>query len=359
MSMTRDRVCWLPLVIVVAAGAGACRQAAQVPQPVGADIWAVVDGREIRGDEVDKAYRRSADPNAHASVAETTAAKLNLLDQLITQSILVAKAAELKIDVPAADVDTAFDAQKKGISEDAFNQELTSRAMTAVDLRDSLRRDLLARKVLEHEVTAKIVVTDQDVNEYFDANKAQFNLPEDAFHLTQIVVTSVKDAGLNNRTGDDATTPQAAEAKVRMLTERLKAGAQFSELAMDYSEEPASAPRGGDVGLVPASSLRQAPAPLRDAVLKAQPGTVTVVAMEGGYTIVGLIAKLPGGQRNPTMPDVRDGITATLKAQREQLLRMAYLEASRNHARVTNYAAQRIVDTLGKPAAPPSPIGPK
>jgi len=357
--MTRDRACWLPLVIVVAAAAGACRQPAQAPQPVGADIWAVVDGREIRGDEVDKAYRRSADPNAHASVAETTAAKLNLLDQLITQSILVAKAAELKIDVPAADVDTAFDAQKKGISEDAFNQELTSRAMTAVDLRDSLRRDLLARKVLEHEVTAKIVVTDQDVNEYFDANKAQFNLPEDAFHLTQIVVTSVKDAGLNNRTGDDATTPQAAEAKVRMLTERLQAGAQFSELAMDYSEEPASAPRGGDVGLVPASSLRQAPAPLRDAVLKAQPGTVTVVAMEGGYMIVGLIAKLPGGQRNPTMPDVRDGITATLKAQREQLLRMAYLEASRNHARVTNYAAQRIVDTLGKPAAPPSLIAPK
>ena len=312
------------------------------------DVWAVVDGREIRAEEVEKAYRRSADPKAHVSSAEATAAKLNLLDQLITQNILVATAAELKIDLADADLDAAFNNQKKGIPDEAFNGELAARNITPGDLRAELRRDLLAQKVLDHEVTAKIVVTGQDINDYFEANKAQFNLPEDAFHLTQIVITAVKDAGLNNRTGDDATTPQAAAAKVQMVMDRLKAGTPFGELAMDYSEEPASAPRGGDVGLVSASSLRQAPPNLRDAVLKAQPGQVTVVGMEGGYTIIGLVAKFPGGQRNPTMPDVRDGITATVKGQREQLLRVAYLEGIRNHARVVNYAAQRIVETLGK-----------
>jgi hypothetical protein len=108
--------------------------------------------------------------------------------------------------------------------------------------------------------------------------------------------------------------------------------------------------------MVSASSLRQAPQNLRDAVLKAQPGQVTVVAMEGGYTIVGLVAKFPGGQRNPSMPDVHDGIAATVKTQREQLLRLAYLEGIRNHAKVVNYAAQRIVETLGKPSSAPSPL---
>ena len=44
-----------------------------------------------------------------------------------------------------------------------------------------------------------------------------------------------------------------------MLLERLKSGASFNELAMDYSEDPQSAPQGGDVGLVPLSALRQAP----------------------------------------------------------------------------------------------------
>jgi peptidyl-prolyl cis-trans isomerase SurA len=348
MFTAKHRLSVLALALVLAAGGGACRQSAPPAQAVGADVWAVVDGRQIKADEVEKAYSRSADPKAHLAAAETTAAKLNLLDQLITQNILVATAAELKINLPDADLDAAFADQKKGIPDDAFNQEMTARGLSVSDVRAELRRNLVAQKVLEHEVTAKVAVTEQDINEYFNANKAQFNFPEDTYHLMQIVITSGKDAGLNNRTGDDATTPQAAAAKVQMIMERLKAGTSFSDLAMDFSEEPASAPRGGDVGMVPASSLRQVPANLRDAVLKAQPGAVTVVGMEGGYTIVGLVAKFPGGQRNTTMPDVRDGITATLKGQREQLLRVAYLEGLRNRARVTNYAAQRIVDAVGK-----------
>ena len=44
-----------------------------------------------------------------------------------------------------------------------------------------------------------------------------------------------------------------------MLMERLKGGAPFDQLAMDYSEDPQSAPRGGNVGLVPLSALQQAP----------------------------------------------------------------------------------------------------
>ncbi|HEX4346626.1 MAG TPA: peptidylprolyl isomerase [Vicinamibacterales bacterium] len=355
MSVSSERV-WLPLVFALAASGAACHQTAPAPQAVGADVWASVDGRQIRSEDVEKTYRRSADPNAHLTAAEATAAKLSLLDQLITQDLLVAASPDLKIEIPAADLDAAFNDQKKGMSEEAFNEGLAARGLTTSDVREALRRNLLAQKVVDHEVTAKITVTDRDISDYFDANRAQFNLPEEAFHITQIVVTSTKDAGLNNRTGDDATTPQAAAAKVQMLMERLKAGAAFSDLAMDFSEEPASAPRGGDVGMVSASSLRQAPANLRDAVLKAQPGQVTVVAMDGGYTIVGLVAKFPGGQRNPTMPDVHDGITATLKDQREQLLRAAYLEGIRDHAKVVNYEAQRIVDTLGKSSATPAPV---
>jgi peptidyl-prolyl cis-trans isomerase SurA len=79
--------------------------------------------------------------------------------------------------------------------------------------------------------------------------------------------------------------------------ERLKAGAPFGDLAMDYSEDPQTAPRGGDLGLVPMSALNQAPAPLRDAVLKTNPGTVTKVSSGGGHTLVLLIAREAAGQR--------------------------------------------------------------
>jgi len=343
----------LLLVLALATVAGACHSKPTAPR-VSPDVWAVVDGREIRRGDVEKAFRRTAPPNAGTSEEEATAGKLNVLDQLISQDIMLAKANELKIVLPESELDAAFNDQKKNISDDVFNKALAARNLTAADLREALRRDLLTQKVIEREVTSKITVTDQDVNDFFQANKAQFNLTEDAFHIAQIVVTPIRDAGLNNRTGDDATTPQAAAAKVQMLMERLKAGAPFGQLAMDFSEDPQSAPQGGDVGMVSLSALRQAPPQLRDAVMKLQPGSLSVVTMNGAYTMVALLAKQAAGQRDPGMPEVRDGIMTTLRGRREQLLRTAYLETIRNKAIVVNHAARRIVESQGKLSPVPS-----
>ena len=43
-------------------------------------------------------------------------------------------------------------------------------------MRDALRRDLIAKKVIDQEVTSKITVSEQEINDYYEANKAQFNL---------------------------------------------------------------------------------------------------------------------------------------------------------------------------------------
>ena len=151
-------------------------------------------------------------------------------------------------------------------------------------MREGLRRQLLTEKVIEQEVGSKIAVTDKDVTDFFAANRAQFNVAEEAYHIAQIVVTPVREAQLANGTGDDAATPQAAAAKVRMLMERLKAGAVLPRSGAGYSEDPESAPRGGDMGLVPVSRLKQAPPALRDAVLNKTPGSVNVASAGGGYT---------------------------------------------------------------------------
>ena len=142
-----------------------------------------------------------------------------------------------------------------------------------------------------------------------------------------------------------------------MLMERLKAGAPFGDLAADFSEDPESAQRGGDLGFVPVSALQRAPPPLRDAALKSEPGTVRVVSMGGAHTIVLLVAREAAGQRDPSMPDVRERITATLRGRREQLLRTAYLGAIRSDAVVVNHLARRVVASQSKmpgfaPAAP-------
>jgi len=350
----------LPFLLLLTALSGACRSQPTghtVAPAVSPDAWAVVDGHEIWRDEIEKVYRRTVQPNAPVSEEEALNAKLTLLDQAIVEEIILAKARELKIEVPESELDNAFNEQKKGIGDDAFNKELATRNLTVADVRESMRRDLTARKLIEQEVTSKITVTDQEINDFYQANKAQYNLAEEAYHLAQIVVTPVKEAQITNRTGDDAASPQAATAKAQMLMQRLKSGTPFNELAMDFSEDAQSAPRGGDVGMVPASALRQVSPALRDAVMKSQPGNVSMVPVDGGFTIVGVVAKQPPGQRDLSTPGVRDGITATLRGRREQLLRTAYLEAARNKVTVVNHLARQIVESQGKRPATPS-LGP-
>jgi parvulin-like peptidyl-prolyl isomerase len=161
------------------------------------------------------------------------------------------------------------------------------------------------------------------------------------------VITPVREPQLVNGTGDDATTPEAAAAKVKMLMERLKAGTPFRELAMQYSEDPETAPRGGDLGLIPVSRLKQSPPALRDAVLNKNPGTATVVPSGGAYAIVVVVAHEPAGQRDLTTPGVKDNISQTIRGRKVELLRTAYLTALRSDATVVNYLARRIVESKG------------
>jgi peptidyl-prolyl cis-trans isomerase SurA len=316
--------------------------------PVSADTWALVDGRSITRDAVEKAYRRLGNASEAASDEEALTAKLSLLNDLIVQDILLDKARQLKITVPDSEVDAAYAEAKKNITDEAFQQELGRRHLTPAELREALGRELLAEKVLRQEVVSKVAVTDQEVTDFFNTNRAQFNVAEEGYHIAQIVVTPVRDPQLANRSGDDAATPQAAAAKAQMLMERLKTGASFGDLAMEYSEDPESAPRGGDLGLVPMSRLKQAPPQLRDAVLKGTPGSARVVSAGGAHTIVLVISHEPAGQRDLSMPAVRERITETLKARREQLLRAAYLTSARSDAKVVNYLARRLVESQGK-----------
>jgi peptidyl-prolyl cis-trans isomerase SurA len=346
-------------ILVCAVGPGACSsKPSTTPPAASADAWAVVDGREIKKDTVEKAYRRAADPNARLSDAEQTTAKLGLLNELITQDLLMAKAKALGIDVTAAEIESAYNERRGNVSTEEFQKQLTQRGLTPDDLKDEVRRDLTTQKLFEHEVTSQIAITDQAVTDYFSANRAQFNLTEPAYRLAQIVITPMRDQQITNRQNDDATTPEAAARKVKMIADKLHAGAQFSELAMDYSEDPQSAPRGGDLGLIPASQLQQVSPALRDAVLKAQPGTISQVAAGGGYTLVLLAGKEPAGQRDLSTPGVRENITSLLRDRQQQLRQEAFLTVLRNDAQVLNVLAKQVMDQGAKPPATIAPAAP-
>jgi len=346
----------LLLLLALAGIAGACQSKPAAP-PVSADAWAVVNGREITREDVERAYRRNLQAPPPSSEEETAAAKLEVLDQLIVQDLLLARAREMKIELPDTELDAAYVEARKDIPDEAFKQELARRNLTAADMREGLRREMLVQKLFEREVASKVAVTDQEVTAFFEANRAQFNRTEDAYRVAQIAITPVREARVTNRTGNDATTPEEAAAKSRMVMDRLKAGAPFADVAADFSEDPDSAPRGGDLGYVPVSSLQRLPPQLRDAVLKGTPGSARLLSGGGAYTIVLVVAKDAAGQKDLSMPEVKNAVTQGLRNRREQLLRAAFLGAIRNDAVVVNLIAKRLVESQGKvpgvaPAAP-------
>lgn len=347
--MAAIRAALLSVVTILSVAACRFMPSAPPPRTVPPDTWATVDGRDIKRDTVEKAYRKTVDPaQPKPSDEEAYAAKLTVLNELIVQDMLLAKAAALKIEVPESEIDKAYADAKQNLPDDAFQKELTSRNLTAADLRAELKRDLTAQKVIEREVRDKVAVSDQEVTDFFNANKAQFNLPEEAYHLAQIVITPTREPQLANRSGDDATTPQAAAQKTAMLMERLKAGASFRDLAAEYSEDPESAPRGGDIGFVPVSRLQQAPPTLRDAVLKGSVGSASVVSQNGAHTILLVVAHEQAGQRDLTTPGVKERVTEALRARREQLMRAAYLTDIRSNTKVENHLARQLLESQGK-----------
>src|SRR6266850_1974164 len=351
----------LPLVAVLFAVVASCNKQTQHAP----DVWAVVNGKEVKRDEVEKYYRTRVNPEGQEpSQEEALSLKLNVLEELINNEILLERAKKLNLEASDGEVEDKFTELKSPYTEDEFRRQLKSGGVSVDDLKRDLRRQLSITKLMNREVVAKIAITDQDVAEFYNTNKAQFNVAEPQYRIAQIVVTPKKEQQIRNRKNDDATNEAEAQRKVKMLMDRLNSGADFAQLAMDYSEDMNSAATGGDLGYLPESALNQSDPALKKMVVGLKPGQVSPpIQLKEGYRILKLITRESPGLRGISDPQVQQTIRDTLRNRKEQLLKAAYLAIARDEARTTNYLAQRVIESAGKlPDAakttlPPKPIG--
>ncbi|HKS83366.1 MAG TPA: SurA N-terminal domain-containing protein [Candidatus Acidoferrales bacterium] len=315
----------------------------------GPGVWAVVNGKEISRADVEKGYRSRLNPDGPPlSQEESLSLKLNVLDELITSEILLERANKMNLVASDAEVEDKFTESKSPYTEDEFERKLKDAGITVDDLKSDIRRQLSIQKLLNREVVAKISITDQDISDYYNKNRAQFNLTEPQYHIAQIVITSHPDPSVHNRKNDKAQNEAEAGRKAAMLEQRLAAGADFSQLAMDYSEDPSSV-SGGDLGFQSESNFNKSDPVLKKTVLSLRPGEVShAIPIHGGYIIVKLVAKEPAGQRQLSDPQVQEGIRDMLRNRKEQLLRTAYLMEARDESHVTNYLARQIIESSGK-----------
>ena len=354
---------WVSLAAALLGVTAGCKQNSS-PAP---DVWAVVNGKEIKKEEVEKYYRTRVNPEGpEPSQEEALSLKLNVLDELINNEILIERAKKLSLEASDGEVEDKFTEVKSPYTEEEFQKRLKNGGLSTDDLKKDLRRQLSIQKLLNREVVAKITITDQDLSDFYKANQAQFNVAEPRYHLAQILVTPRKEPQIRNRKNDDATTEAEAQRKVKMLLDRLNSGADFSQLAMDYSEDVSTAATGGDLGFIPESGLNppQVDPALKKTVMAMKAGQVSEpVVSRDGIHILKLITRESPGLRGLSDPQVQQSIRDTLRNQKEQLLRVAYLTIARDEARIANYLAQQVIETSGKLStvgkpAPPSPTRP-
>jgi len=329
-------------------------------------VWAVVNGTEIKKDEVEKYYKSRINPEAQeTSPEEILSGKLNVVEQLVNNEILLERAKKLNLEASDGEVEDKFTELKSQYTEEEFQRKLKDGGMNVDDLKHDLRRQLSIQKLLNREVAAKITITDQDVIDFYNANRNQFNVAEAQYRISQIVITPRKDPLVRNRKNDDATNEAEAERKAKMLEDRLNSGADFAQLAMDYSEDPNTATNGGDLGYIPESSLNapQTDPLLKKLVLGLKPGQVSPpIQLKDSTRILKLVAREAAGQRSVSDPQVQQMVRDTLRNRKEQLLRNAYLAVARDEAHVANYLALQVIETAGKlpeaarSSAPASPL---
>ena len=324
----------------------------QRKSPSDREIVASVDGQPIYRDQVERVYRsrQGASPDAN-SPEEAMSFKLNVLDELINNQILVDHASHAGITVSEAEVDNEVAKLQTPYSAEEFRKRLHDQGLEMDDLRKELRRNLTITKLINKEIVSSIKITDADIADYYQRNKANFNVPETAYHLAQIEVTPVADPEVRNLKNDDAKTPAAAERKIQALYARLRAGDDFATVAQEYSEDARTASGGGDMGFIPVSALNSTP-PLKQAVEALQANQYTgIIRSSSGYHIIKLLGIEPAGTHTLSELRVQNAIRQTLRNEREQLLKAAYIETLRDRAKVENYTAEQIVKGQVSPPA--------
>jgi peptidyl-prolyl cis-trans isomerase D len=145
------------------------------------------------------------------------------------------------------------------------------------------------------QLAAQVKPTDADIQAAYDKNKDRYNEPEKR-HGRHILIPIGK---------DDAAAKKQAED----VLAQAKAGKDFAALAKQYSQDPGSADKGGDLGW---ADRNQFVGPFSDALFSMNPGELRgPVKTEFGYHIIRL-DEVQAGKTKP-LESVRPEIEAELK----------------------------------------------
>src|ERR1700679_2579342 len=140
---------------------------------------AMCNGHPIFQTDVDKAYNAQLanNPQQQSLTADQEdSLKLNIIHTLILEATLDQRAAKQNLTASDAEVEAKLAEMKAPYSDAQFQAKLKASDLTMDELKRDLRRNLTQDKLINKEINSRITVTDADVNNYYNAHKAEFNL---------------------------------------------------------------------------------------------------------------------------------------------------------------------------------------
>ncbi len=343
----------------------------QIVAEIGKDVITTRDVSE----QMNTAMRARNVPREMASIF------LNqLVDQMITERALVYEAQRLGFQVSADDVAKAIRAtipqlfqNGQFVGKDVYAAFLAQQNTTIPEFEANMRKRLLLVRLqnlvaesvvvspsdIEREYKrrnekakleyialtpakfrSEVTVTPDEIKNYYQANKAQFRVPEKrAFDLLvvdeakvssriQIPEAQLRQAYEANK--DQFRTPERVhvrhillkttdvpkddipkiEAKAQELRKQVN-NTNFADLAKKDSQDPGSAAKGGDLGWIVRGQTVKA---FEDAAFSLKPGDISnVIKTEYGFHILQVLEKEPA--RLKPFEEVKDQLAAERKKQ--------------------------------------------
>jgi foldase protein PrsA len=234
---------------------------------------------------------------------QTTPLARTVLQQMVQDVLIQQYAKSNNITVTDAEVDAREAQLKQNFPSGSWDEMLKSRGLTETDVKAALREQIILDRALAKDVNIK----PSAISDYFNKNHATFDTPEQV-------------------TARHILVPNLAEAqKVEQL---LKSGQSFASVAKQYSTDPGSKDKGGELGTFRRGQM----VPAFDKVAFTLPVNQISEPVKSpfGYHIIQVEARVPG--KKATVASATPQITDVLRQQQEAPLIQPFLQGLQQKA---------------------------
>jgi peptidyl-prolyl cis-trans isomerase SurA len=250
----------------------------------------------------------------------------DVLDQLIDSMLADQQGKRGQITVSQKEIDNTIERLKESrqFTDEQLRQGLASQGMTMEEYRKEVEEQLMRTKLVNREVKSKIVITQEDIKDYYESHREQY-AGEKKYHLWNLFIKVSSNS--------DDSENSAARNQMEANLVKLKQGRSFESLIDELKDSP-SAVQGTDLGLYRLEELSEQ---LRQVVKNMKAGEFSaLLASNFGYQII-YIQNIEETQAKP-LEAVESEVEEKLYAESVDNKYQEWLEQlrARSHIRIIN-----------------------